>query len=84
VADFTDLWTAEGWLFVAVVLNLYARRVVGWSMSESMSAQFVLDALIMALWRRGKPTQLIHHSDQGSTRARTSSGCCRRRASPAA
>jgi len=66
VADFTYLWTAEGWLYVAIVLDLYSRRVVGWSMSESMSAQFVLDALIMALWRRGKPTQLIHHSDQGS------------------
>jgi putative transposase len=65
VADFTYLWTAQGWLFVAVVLDLYSRRVVGWSMSESMSAKFVLDALIMALWRRGKPSQLIHHSDQG-------------------
>ena len=66
VADFTYLWTAEGWLYVAIVLDLYSRRVVGRPMSESMSAQFVLDALIMALWRRGKPTQLIHHSDQGS------------------
>jgi len=66
VADFTYLWTAEGWLYVAIVLDLYSRRVVGWSMSESMSAQFVLDALIMALWRRDKPSQLIHHSDQGS------------------
>jgi putative transposase len=66
VADFTYLWTAEGWLYVAVVLDLYSRRVVGWSMSAQMSAQFVLDALLMALWRRGKPKELLHHSDQGS------------------
>lgn len=64
--DFTYVWTAEGWLYVAVVLDLYSRRAVGWSMSSSMTAQLVIDALMMALWRRGKPTQLMHHSDQGS------------------
>lgn len=66
VADFTYLWTAEGWLFVAAVLDLYSRRIVGWSMSASMTAQLVGDALLMALWRRGKPDELLHHSDQGS------------------
>lgn len=66
VADFTYLWTAEGWLFVAAVLDLYSRRIVGWSMSGSMTAQLVGDALLMALWRRGKPDELLHHSDQGS------------------
>ena len=66
VADFTYLWTAEGWLYVAAVLDLYSRRVVGWSMSSSMTVQLVTDALTMALWRRGKPMQLLHHSDQGS------------------
>jgi len=66
VADFTYLWTAEGWLFVAAVLDLYSRRIVGWSMSGSMTAQLVSDALLMALWRRGKPDELLHHSDQGS------------------
>ena len=66
VADFTYVWTAEGWLYVAVVLDLYSRRAVGWSMSSSMTAQLVIDALMMALWRRGKPTSLMHHSDQGS------------------
>jgi putative transposase len=66
VADFTYLWTAEGWLFVAVVLDLYSRRVVGWSMSSTMTAQLVIDALTMALWRRGMPKELLHHSDQGS------------------
>lgn len=64
VADFTYVWTAEGWLYVAAVLDLYSRKVVGWSMNAEMSAQLVLDALMMALWRRGKP--LLHHSDQGS------------------
>lgn len=65
-ADFTYIWTGEGWLFLAVVVDLYSRRVVGWSMQSTMSAQLVLDALIMALWRRGKPIELLHHSDQGS------------------
>ena len=66
VADFVYVCTAEGWLYVAVVLDLYSRRAVGWSMSSSMTAQLVIDALMMALWRRGKPTSLMHHSDQGS------------------
>ena len=66
VADFTYIWTAEGWLFVAAVMDLYSRRIVGWSMSDTMHAKMVADALIMALWRRGKPTELMHHSDQGS------------------
>lgn len=66
VADFTYIWTAEGWLYVAAVIDLFSRRVVGWSMSDAMTAQFVTDALIMAIWRRGKPDALLHHSDQGS------------------
>lgn len=66
VADFTYIWTAQGWLYVAAVIDLYSRRVVGWSMSAEMTAQFVIDALMMALWRRGKPAALMHHSDQGS------------------
>lgn len=66
VADFTYIWTAEGWLYVAVVLDLFSRRAVGWSMQESMTSQLVADALMMAVWRRGKPMTLLHHSDQGS------------------
>lgn len=66
VADFTYVWTAEGWLYVAVVLDLYARRVVGWSMQARMSARLVSDALVMAVWRRGRPRALLHHSDRGS------------------
>jgi putative transposase len=65
-ADFTYIWTEEGWLYVAVVLDLYSRRVVGWSMQPQMTAQLVIDALMMAVWRRGKPRELLHHSDQGS------------------
>ncbi len=66
VADFTYLWTAEGWLYVAAVIDLFSRRVVGWSMNTSMTSQLVTDALIMAIWRRGEPDALLHHSDQGS------------------
>ena len=66
IADFTYVWTAEGWLYVAAVVDLFSRRVVGWSMSASMTAQFVTDALVMAIWRRGKPDALLHHSDRGS------------------
>jgi len=66
VADFTYIWTAEGWLYVAAVIDLFSRRVVGWSMNAAMTAQLVTDALMMAIWRRGKPDALLHHSDQGS------------------
>lgn len=66
IADFTYIWTAEGWLYAAAVIDLFSRRVVGWSMSASMTAQLVADALMMAIWRRGKPHALLHHSDQGS------------------
>ena len=66
VADFTYIWTAEGWLYVAAVLDLYSRRIVGWSMQDGMTSQLVVDALMMAVWRRGKPVALLHRSDQGS------------------
>ena len=66
VADFIYIWTAEGWLYVAVVLDLYSRRIVGWSMSAAMTAELVTDALVMAIWRRGRPKELLHHSDRGS------------------
>ena len=66
IADFTYIWTAEGWLYVAAVIDLFSRRVVGWSMSATMTAQLVTDALMMAIWRRGKPDALLHHSDRGS------------------
>ena len=66
LADFTYIWTAEGWLYVAVVLDLFSRRVVGWSMKAERDASLVMDALMMAVWRRGKADALLHHSDQGS------------------
>ena len=66
IADFTYVWTTEGWLYVAAVVDLFSRRVVGWSMNAAMTAQLVTDALVMAIWRRGKPDALLHHSDRGS------------------
>lgn len=66
VADFTYVWTSEGWLYVAAVLDLFARRIVGWSMKSRMTADLVTDALIMAIWHRRPDPELLHHSDQGS------------------
>jgi transposase InsO family protein len=65
-SDITYLWTMEGWLYLAVVIDLYSRKVVGWSMSKRLRAQLVQDALVMALWRRGPKPGLVHHSDRGS------------------
>jgi putative transposase len=66
VADFTYIETAEGWLYLAVVLDLFSRKVIGWSMSQRMDTALVLGALRMALQDRQPPTGLLHHSDQGS------------------
>jgi transposase InsO family protein len=65
-ADITYLWNGEGWLYLAVVLDLFSRRVVGWSMQASLHKQLVLDALGSALGHRRPEAGLIHHSDQGS------------------
>jgi putative transposase len=65
-ADFTYIWTTEGWLYLAAVIDLFSRRVVGWSMSSQMTAQLVSDAMLMAIWRRGPVKALVSHSDQGS------------------
>jgi putative transposase len=51
---------------MAAVVDLFSRRVVGWSMQTTMTAQLVIDALVMAIWRRGKPDALVHHSDRGA------------------
>lgn len=66
VSDITCIDTAQGWLYLAVVLDLYSRRVVGWSMSDRMTAALVCDALRMALFRRQRPRGVIVHSDRGS------------------
>lgn len=66
VTDITYIRTWQGWLYLAVVLDLYARKVVGWSMKASLSRELVLDALLMAVWRRKPNAPVIVHSDQGS------------------
>lgn len=65
VTDLTYIPTHEGWLYVAVVLDLYSRRVVGWAMQPRMSQELVLAALRMAVEQRRPPEGLVHHSDQG-------------------
>lgn len=64
-SDITYIWTQEGWLYLAVVIDLYSRKVVGWSMSSRMKASLVCDALKMALWQRRPEPGLIVHSDRG-------------------
>ena len=66
VGDITYLWTGEGWLYLAVVIDLYSRKVVGWSMGTRMTAQLVCDALMMAIWLRRPKEGLVVHSDRGS------------------
>jgi putative transposase len=66
LADITYVPTAEGWLYLAVVLDLYSRRIVGWAISDSLHRQLVIDALQMALTARQPPPGLLHHSDRGS------------------
>ena len=67
VADTTYIWTAEGWLYLAVVLDLFSRMVVGWSMAATQDATLVVQALQMALTGRRPLAGLLHHSDRGST-----------------
>lgn len=66
VCDFTYIETAEGWLYLAVVLDLFSRKVIGWAMSQTMDTALVVSALRMALLNRHPPAGLLHHSDQGS------------------
>lgn len=66
VSDITYVWTEEGWLYLAVVMDLYSRKVVGWALSERMTKQLVVDALQMAVWNRKPLKGLIIHSDRGS------------------
>ena len=66
VTDITYIRTLEGWLFLAVVLDLFSRQVVGWSMQPRMHADIVLNALLMAVWRRKPKGEVLVHSDQGS------------------
>jgi transposase InsO family protein len=66
VSDITYLWTEEGWLYLAVVIDLYSRLIVGWALAERMTADLVCQALQMALWRRKMPKGVTVHSDRGS------------------
>lgn len=66
VTDVTYVWTHEGWLYLAAIIDLYARRVVGWATSESNDTKLALAALAMASSRRKPPRGLVHHSDRGS------------------
>ena len=65
-ADISYCWTLEGWVYLAVVLDLYSRKIVGWAMSERMTRELVIKAFLMAYWARKPKTGLIHHSDKGS------------------
>ncbi len=66
VTDMTYIRTWQGWLYLAVVIDLFSRKVVGWSMKPALSRELALDALLMALWRRKPTGRVLVHSDQGS------------------
>jgi putative transposase len=66
VTDITYIRTYEGWLYLAVVLDLFSRQVIGWSMKSRMSSDLAIDALLMAVWRRKPKQEVMIHSDQGS------------------
>jgi transposase InsO family protein len=69
VSDTTFIATREGWLYLATILDLFSRQVIGWSMSIKNNTELVQNALTMAIWRRGEVNDIIVHSDQGSTYA---------------
>ncbi len=66
VGDITYIHTQEGWLYLAVVIDLFSRKIVGWSMDDRMKAKLVNDALLMAIWKRKPQTDLVWHTDRGS------------------
>jgi putative transposase len=66
VTDITYIRTWEGWLYLAVVMDLHSRMIIGWSMQPTLERDLVLDALLMAVWRRKPKQRVIMHSDQGS------------------
>jgi len=71
VTDITYLWTLEGWLYLAVILDLFSRRVVGWALNERLERKLALEAMHMAVVQRHPPQGLLHHSDRGSQYAST-------------
>lgn len=65
-ADITYIWTREGWLYLAVILDLFSRKIIGWSMQSRLEKGLVIDALLMALGQRKPAGGVLHHSDRGS------------------
>jgi transposase InsO family protein len=66
VGDITYIWTQSGWLYLATVIDLFSRKVVGWSMAGHMRTPLVNEALQMAIWQRKPPKGLLWHTDRGS------------------
>jgi transposase InsO family protein len=66
VADITYIWTAEGWLYLATIMYLYSRKIIGWALRERLTKELVIDALDMALKQRNLSADLLIHSDRGS------------------
>jgi transposase InsO family protein len=64
-SDITYLWTLEGWLYLAVIIDLFSRKVVGWAVNSQLKASLALEALRMAYWRQKPAKGLVHHSDRG-------------------
>ena len=65
-SDITYIWTLQGWHYLAIVMDLFSRQIVGWAMDKRMKKKLTLDALAMAYWRRKPEKGLLHHSDRGS------------------
>lgn len=64
--DITYIWTLQGWLYLAIVVDLFSRKIIGWSVQEHMRTSLCKEALMMAWWRRKRPLGVMHHSDRGS------------------
>jgi putative transposase len=64
--DITYIWTAQGWLYLAIVVDLFSRKIIGWSVQDHMRTSLCKEALTMAWWRRKRPKAVMHHSDRGS------------------
>ena len=64
-ADISYVWTLEGWMYIAVIMDLYSRQIIGWAIDENMKTPLCIKALRMAFWRRKPSSNLLHHSDRG-------------------
>ena len=74
--DITYVWSGSRWAYLAVVMDLYARRVVGWALSDTPDTHLVIKALSEAFERRGRPSGIMFHSDQGSQAVKSFGNCC--------